>query len=104
MYEWLRRYREQGIQGLRHKPGKGRKPAFAPLSEEDAESELQDIVYRDPSVLPLLTKSYLAQLVIISIDYLQTGENGSRDREGFPDISSSAISFPVIGASKIPFL
>ena len=37
---WLQHYREHGVMGLRHKPGKGRKPAFAPLSEEDAESEL----------------------------------------------------------------
>lgn len=52
VYTWLHRYREAGVMGLRHKPGKGRKPAFAPLSEKDAESELQDVVYRDPSVLP----------------------------------------------------
>ena len=39
IYTWLRHY-------------KGRKPAFAPLSEEDAESELQDRMGRDPSVLP----------------------------------------------------
>ena len=30
--------------GLRHKPGKGRKPVFAPLSETEAESELQHFV------------------------------------------------------------
>ena len=52
VYTWLRHYREHGVMGLRHKPGKGRKPAFAPLSEEDAESELQDRIGRDPSVLP----------------------------------------------------
>ena len=49
VYTWLRHYREHGVMGLRHKPGKGRKPAFAPLSEEDAESELQASVCRDPS-------------------------------------------------------
>ncbi|MDE0481340.1 MAG: hypothetical protein OXI67_02055 [Candidatus Poribacteria bacterium] len=52
VYIWRQRYREAGVMGLRHKPGKGRKPAFAPLSEEDAESELQGVVYRNPSVLP----------------------------------------------------
>ena len=30
VYGWLRRYREQGICGLFHKPGRGRKPAFFP--------------------------------------------------------------------------
>ena len=49
VYTWLRHYREHGVMGLRHKPGKGRKPAFAPLSEEDAESELQASVCCDPS-------------------------------------------------------
>ena len=29
-------------------PVKGRKPAFAPLSEEDAEAEIQHLVGRDP--------------------------------------------------------
>ena len=52
VYVWLQRYREAGVLGLRHKPGKGRKPSFAPLSEEDAEAELQDVVYSDPSLLP----------------------------------------------------
>ena len=32
-----RRYRENGIQGLSHKPGRGRKPAFSPKSSEEAE-------------------------------------------------------------------
>ena len=26
IYAWLRRYKENGIQGLSHKPGRGRKP------------------------------------------------------------------------------
>ena len=40
VYAWLRRYREHGIQGLSHKPGRGRKPAFSPKSPEEAESEV----------------------------------------------------------------
>ena len=70
VYEWLRRYREQGIQGLRHKPGKGRKPAFAPLSEEDAESELQDIVYRDPSVLPSQQTRWTLSILGATVSWL----------------------------------
>ena len=30
LYEWRRRYLAQGIQGLRIRPGRGRKPAFSP--------------------------------------------------------------------------
>ena len=40
IYTWLRRYRENGIQGLSHKPGRGRKPAFSPKSSEEAEMEV----------------------------------------------------------------
>ena len=70
VYEWLRRYREQGIQGLQHKPGKGRKPAFAPLSEEDAESELQDVVYRDPSVLPSQQTRWTLSILGATVSWL----------------------------------
>ena len=40
IYTWLRRYRENGNQGLSHKPGRGRKPAFSPKSSEEAEMEV----------------------------------------------------------------
>jgi hypothetical protein len=30
IYEWFKRYRKQGIEGLKIKPGRGRKPAFFP--------------------------------------------------------------------------
>ena len=52
IYAWLRSYRQHGVQGLRHKPGKGRKPAFAPLSEEDAEAEIRCLLGRDPAGIP----------------------------------------------------
>ena len=52
VYAWLRQYREHGVMGLRHKPGKGRKPVFAPLSETEAESELQHFVGQNPVLLP----------------------------------------------------
>ena len=52
IYAWLRRYRAHGVLGLRHKPGKGRRPAFAPLSKEDAEVELQHFILRDPAQIP----------------------------------------------------
>ena len=30
IYEWVNRYRAEGIAGLKNKPGRGRKPAFSP--------------------------------------------------------------------------
>jgi hypothetical protein len=30
IYEWVRRYRAEGIAGLKVRPGRGRKPAFFP--------------------------------------------------------------------------
>ena len=30
VYEWVHRYLEEGIEGLRIRPGRGRKPAFSP--------------------------------------------------------------------------
>lgn len=30
IYEWVKRYRAEGIKGLEIRPGRGRKPAFSP--------------------------------------------------------------------------
>lgn len=30
IYEWVRRYQAYGLEGLKIKPGRGRKPAFSP--------------------------------------------------------------------------
>lgn len=30
IYEWVRRYKKEGLKGLLIKPGRGRKPAFSP--------------------------------------------------------------------------
>jgi transposase len=30
IYAWVKRYREEGVEGLKIKPGRGRKPAFSP--------------------------------------------------------------------------
>jgi transposase len=32
VYDWLRRYRAEGVDGLRIRPGRGRKPAFSPCA------------------------------------------------------------------------
>jgi hypothetical protein len=30
IYEWVKRYQERGVAGLKIKPGRGRKPSFSP--------------------------------------------------------------------------
>ena len=51
VYTWLRRYREQGIAGLFHKPGRGRKPAFFPRSPEAAKTEVLAAIGQGPGHL-----------------------------------------------------
>ena len=51
VYTWLRRYREQGIAGLFHKPGRGRKPAFFPKSPEAAKTQVLVAIGQGPAYL-----------------------------------------------------
>ena len=37
VYEWLNRYGQDGIEGLKIKPGRGRKPAFSPCGGSKSE-------------------------------------------------------------------
>lgn len=39
VYEWVKRYRAEGITGLKVRPGSGRKPAFSPSLPEHKGSE-----------------------------------------------------------------
>ena len=51
VYAWLRRYRQHGLRGLYHKPGRGRKPAFFPNPPEVAKSELLHAIGQDPGLI-----------------------------------------------------
>ncbi len=50
VYAWVRRYRAAGLQGLVIKPGRGRKPAYAPVQVDaaSAQTALLHVVRRDP--------------------------------------------------------
>ena len=52
VYQWVNRYLDEGIDGLVIKSGRGRKPAYSPKYETDAEAKeaILHIVRRDPSV------------------------------------------------------
>ena len=51
VYTWLRRYKENGIQGLFQKSGRGRKPAYSPKSPEEAETEVYRTIGQGPEHL-----------------------------------------------------
>ena len=46
--EWVRRYLAEGRQGLKVRPGAGRKPAFPPRTEEEAREEVAQLLHRSP--------------------------------------------------------
>ena len=71
IYAWLRAYRQQGVQGLRHKPGKGRKSAFAALPKEDAEAEIQHLVGRDPAGFPPYETRWTLRTLAASVSWLK---------------------------------
>ncbi len=70
VYHWLCRFREQGISGLFQKSGRGRKPAHAPKSEEDAEAELQTLVSMSPDTIPGQPTRWTLQHLKISVPWL----------------------------------
>ena len=50
IYGWVRRYKKEGVKGLRVRAGRGRKPAFSPqhADEEEAREVMLHIVRREP--------------------------------------------------------
>jgi transposase len=42
VYEWVKRYRSEGIEGLKIRAGRGRKPAFSPSVREQGGGESRD--------------------------------------------------------------
>lgn len=47
--EWVRRFRAEGPQGLKIRPGRGRKPAYAPLTREEARLRVEQVLRRSPA-------------------------------------------------------
>ena len=70
VYDWLRRFREQGTDGLFQKSGRGRKPSYAPMSEEDAENELQTLVDSPPDPTSGHQTRWTLQQIKVSVSWL----------------------------------
>lgn len=70
VYEWLRRFRENGISGLYQNSGRGRKPAYAPKSEEEAEAELQNTLSMSPKTISEHATRWTLQLIREAVPWL----------------------------------
>jgi transposase len=46
--EWVQRYQSKGLEGLKVRPGQGRKPAFSPRAEREAKAEVEALLHRSP--------------------------------------------------------
>jgi transposase len=53
VYEWIRRFRNEGLAALSIRKGRGRKPAFSPVYQqaEEAKEAILHVVRRDPHAL-----------------------------------------------------
>ena len=46
--EWVRRFLAAGIEGLKIRPGRGRKSAFSPLTQEEAAGQIEWLLHQSP--------------------------------------------------------
>lgn len=46
--QWVQRFRAAGPAGLKIKPGRGRKPAYAPHTREEARAQVEEVLHRSP--------------------------------------------------------
>lgn len=82
VYEWLNRYEAHGIEGLHIKPGRGRKPAFSPTYESEAEAEtaLLHVVRRSPSHFGYRRSRWTLRMLGACCDWLRLKSLGGLSR------------------------
>lgn len=71
VYAWLRRYRENGIQGLFVRPGRGRKAAYSPKSSEEAETEVYYTIGQDPGQVNTHQTRWTLQILGNTVPWLR---------------------------------
>ena len=73
VYEWVHRWEAEGVEGLRIRDGRGRKPAFFPeyTDEKDARQALLLIIRRDPHTLGYERARWRLQDIMGHCDWLQ---------------------------------
>jgi transposase len=45
---WVKRFLAEGCEGLKIKPGRGRKPVFSPLSRQEAQTQIEWVLHQSP--------------------------------------------------------
>jgi len=73
IYRWAHRYQAEGIEGLMVKPGRGRKPAFSPRYQDEAEAKeaILHTVRRDPSMFDKSRSRWSLDLIAHACDWLR---------------------------------
>lgn len=73
VYAWLDRYESDGLAGLQIKKGRGRKPAFFPRYDNEAEAQtsLLHLIRRDPIQLGYSRSRWSLDMIAESCDWLQ---------------------------------
>lgn len=79
IYAWIDRYQSEGIEGLRVKAGRGRKPGFSPhhQSNEAAKEALLHVVRRDPRQFGYRRSRWSLSLLAAVCDWLHVHAPGS---------------------------
>lgn len=70
VYSWFHRYEEDGVAGLRIKPGRGRKPAYFPKSKAEAKEAILHTVRRDPGMFDRTKSRWDLGLIAQVCDWL----------------------------------
>jgi len=73
IYDWVERYKTEGINGLPIKPGRGRKPAYSPKyqKKEEAKEAILHTVRREPSTFGESRSRWSLSLIIDVCKWLQ---------------------------------
>ena len=73
VYDWVKRYRQQGVDGLPTKPGRGRKPAYSPKYQSNAEAKeaILHTVRRDPAMFAPFRSRWSLSFIADVCDWLR---------------------------------
>lgn len=59
--EWIRRFQAERVDGLRIRPGRGRKPVFAPRTQAEAQAQIETVLHQPPRAWGILRSRWRLQ-------------------------------------------